>query len=210
MGDESLLAVDHHAHAAADLARQQRGDQLDIERLGAATEAAADMRLDHADARHVHVEDLRQHQMHVVGHLRAGMDGHAVAHGVVFGDRRVHLHLVLADLGAIVGPLAHEIGLAQSPASTLPSSNRTSRSILPGLRSCRRPRRAPALLGRVVGRQLAHLQLDQPQALTSPSHHRSRRPPRPARRDSAPCRAPTGARCARSAARRRSCRSRRR
>ena len=30
-------------------ARQQRGDQLDIEALGAAAEAAADERLDHAD-----------------------------------------------------------------------------------------------------------------------------------------------------------------
>ena len=42
MGDEGLLAVDHDAHGAAGLARQQRGDQLDVERLGAAAEAAAD------------------------------------------------------------------------------------------------------------------------------------------------------------------------
>ena len=114
MGDEGLLAVDHHAHGAAGLARQQRGDQLDVERLGAAAEAAADMRLDHADARHVHVEDLRQHQVHVVGHLRGGVHGHAVAHGVVVGDRGVHLHLVLADLGAVVGALAHQIGLGEA------------------------------------------------------------------------------------------------
>jgi hypothetical protein len=86
MGDEGLLAVDHHAHAAAGAAREQRGDQLDVERFGAAAEAAADMRLDHADLRHVHVEDLRQHQVDVIGHLRAGMHGHALAHGVVFGD----------------------------------------------------------------------------------------------------------------------------
>jgi len=51
MGDEGFLAVDHDAHAAADLARQQRGDQLDIERLGAAAETAADMGFHHADAR---------------------------------------------------------------------------------------------------------------------------------------------------------------
>ena len=30
--------------------------------------------------------------------------------GVVIGDRRVHLHLVLTDLGAIIGALAHQIG----------------------------------------------------------------------------------------------------
>src|SRR5262249_44934401 len=59
VGDEGLLAVDHHAHATLGLARQQRSDQLDVEAFGAAAEAAADMRLDHADARHVHVENLR-------------------------------------------------------------------------------------------------------------------------------------------------------
>ena len=79
MGDESLLAVDHQAHAAAGFAREQCGDQLDVERLGAAAEAAPHMRLDHTDAGHVHVEDLRQHQVHVIGNLRAGVDGHALA-----------------------------------------------------------------------------------------------------------------------------------
>jgi hypothetical protein len=70
MGDERLLAVDHRAHATARLARKQRRDQLDIERLGTAAEAAADIRLDHADPRHVHAENLRQHEVHVIGHLR--------------------------------------------------------------------------------------------------------------------------------------------
>ena len=116
MGDEGFLAVGDDAHFAARLARQQRGDDLEIQRLGAAAEAAADMRLDHADARHLHAEDLRQHQVHVVGHLRRGMHGHAVAQRVVFGDRRVQLHLLLADLGAVIGALAHQIGLARSPA----------------------------------------------------------------------------------------------
>ncbi len=109
MGDERVLAVDHHAHRAADLARQQRRDQLDVERLGAAAEAAADERLHHADARHVQPEDLGEHQVHVVGHLRGSVHGEAVAYRVVVGDRRVHLHLVLAHLGAIVGGLAHQV-----------------------------------------------------------------------------------------------------
>src|SRR5262249_11484936 len=39
-----------------------------------------------ANARHVHVEDLRQHQMDVIGDLSAGVDGHAFALGVVLGD----------------------------------------------------------------------------------------------------------------------------
>jgi hypothetical protein len=66
--------------------------------------------LDHADARHVHAEYLRQHQVHVVRHLGRGVHGDAVAHHVVVGDRGVHLHLVLAHLGAIVGAFANQVG----------------------------------------------------------------------------------------------------
>src|ERR1700747_2690145 len=63
MGDERFLAVDHRAHAAMRLAGEQRRDQLDIERFGSAAEAAADIRLDHEDLRHVHAHDLRTHKM---------------------------------------------------------------------------------------------------------------------------------------------------
>ena len=115
-------------------ARQQRRDQLDVEALGAAAEAAADERLDDADPRHVHVEDLGQHQVHVVGHLGGGMHGHAVAHRVVVGDRGVHLHLVLAHLGAIVGGLAHEIGRGKARRHVAQLEG-TSRSRLPGFLS---------------------------------------------------------------------------
>src|SRR6185295_9135214 len=54
MGDEGLFAIDHEPHAALGLAGEQRRDQLDIERLGAAAEAAADVRFHHTDLRHVH------------------------------------------------------------------------------------------------------------------------------------------------------------
>ena len=161
MGDEGLLAVDHHAHAAAGLAREQRRDQLDVEAFGAAAEAAADMRLDHADARHVHVECLRQHQVDVIGNLGAGMHRHAVAHGVVFGDRGVHLHLVLADLGAIVGALAHEVGVAQALLHAAELEQHVALDIA-GLvrmdiaRAVRHRR-----FGGVVGGQFTHLELDQ-------------------------------------------------
>ena len=163
VGDEGLLAVDHDAHAAADLARQQRRDQLDVERLGAAAEAAADMRLDHADARHVHVEDLRQHQVHVVRHLGRGVHGDAVAHRVVVGDRGVHLHLVLAHLGAVVGAFAHQVGRGKSRRDVAELEQHVALEILrlsvvngDGVRRHRFARR-------VIGRQLAHLQLDAPQ-----------------------------------------------
>ena len=42
------------------------------------------------------------------------MHGHAVALGVVVGDRGVHLHLVLTHFGAIVGAFAHKIGRGKS------------------------------------------------------------------------------------------------
>ena len=162
MGDEGLLAVDHDAHAAADLARQQRGDQLDIERLGAAAKTAADMGFHHANARHVHGEDLRQHQVHVVRHLRRGMHGDAVAHHVVIGDRGVHLHLVLAYLGAVVGAFADQVRRRKGRCDVAELEQHVALEIL----------RFAVVNGdgvgrhrfgsRVIGRQLAHLQLDAP------------------------------------------------
>ena len=163
MGDEGLLAVDHHAHAAAGLARQQRGDQLDIERLGAAAEAAADMRLDHADARHVHAEDLRQHQVHVIGHLRRGVHGDAVAHRVVVGERGVHLHLVLAHLGAIVGAFAHEIGCGKRRLDVAKLEINVALDVVRAMGVYGDGVRRHRLASGVVGGQLAHFQLDAPQ-----------------------------------------------
>ena len=163
MGDEGFLAVDHDAHAAADLAGEQRGDQLDIERLGAAAKTAADMGLDHADARHVHGEDLRQHQVHVVRHLGRGVHGNAITHHVVVGDRGVHLHLVLAHLGAIVGAFADQVGRRKGRRDIAELEQNVALEILrfsvvnsDGVRRHRFGRR-------VIGRQFAHLQLDTPQ-----------------------------------------------
>ena len=161
MGDEGLLAVDHHAHAAAGAAREQRGDQLDVERFRAATEAAADVRLDHADARHVHVEDLRQHQMHVIGHLRAGVDGHALALGVVARERGVHLHLVLADLGAIVGTLAHEVGALEALLHAAELEQHVALDVVRPLRVVVAGALRHRRLRGVVRGQFAHLELDE-------------------------------------------------
>jgi hypothetical protein len=38
------------------------------------------------------------------------MHGHAIAHRIVIGDRCMHLHLILADLGAVVDAFANQIG----------------------------------------------------------------------------------------------------
>ena len=165
MGDEGFLAVDHDAHAAAGLARQERRDQFDIERLGAAAEAAADMRLDHADARHVHIEDLRQHQMHVIRHLGGSMHGDAFAHRVVVGDRGVHFHLILADFGAVIGAFAHEIGRRQGRSNVAQLEQHftldIARAIIVNGDRVRRQR----CRGGMIGGQFAHLQLDPPQRL---------------------------------------------
>ena len=161
MGDEGLLAVDHEPHAALGLARQQRRDQLDVERLGAAAEAAADMRLDHADPRHVHGEDLRQHQVDVVGDLRGGMHRHAVALGVVARDRGVHLHLVLADLGAIVGRLAHEIGVGEGLLDIAELEEHVAFEIAGLLGVQQHGVGRERVGGGEIGRQLLHLHLDE-------------------------------------------------
>ena len=161
MGDEGLLAVDHQPHAALGLAREQRRDQLDIERLGAAAEAAADMRLHHADLRHVHGEDLRQHQVDVVGHLRGGMHRHAVALGVVARDRGVHLHLVLADLGAIVGRLAHQIGVGERLLDIAELEEHVAFEIAGLLGVQRHGARRERVGRREIGRQLLHFHPDE-------------------------------------------------
>ena len=161
MGDERLLAVDHHAHASAGALREQSGDQLDVERLGAAAEPAADMRLDHTDARHVHVEDLRQHEVHVVRHLGAGMHGHAVALAVVVGDCGVHFHLVLAHLGAVVARLAHEIGLAKALLDAAELEHDVAFHIARTVRMNVARALRQRCLRRVVCGQLAHLEPDQ-------------------------------------------------
>ncbi len=119
------------------------------------------MRLDHADARHVHVEDLRQHQVHVVRHLGRGVHRHAVALGVVVGDRGVHLHLVLADLGAVVGAVAHEVGLREAVRDAAELEQHVALDVA-GLLGVQLHGVGRERIARgVVGRQLAHLQPDQ-------------------------------------------------
>ena len=88
------------------------------------------------------------------------MHGHAVALGIVIGDRGVHLHLVLADLGAIVGALAHQIGVGEGRIDIAKLEKNIALDIvrpvlmqIDGIGRHRRPRG-------VIGRQLADFQLD--------------------------------------------------
>ena len=160
MGDEGLLAVDHKPHAAAGLARQQRGDQFHIQSFGAAAEAAADMRLDHPDSRHVHAENLRQHQVHVIGHLGRSMHGHAITHCVVVGDRRVHLHLVLADLGAIVDAFADKVGCIERSVDIAELEQHVALEIMRALLMQRDRIGRHGLARRVIGGKFAYGKFD--------------------------------------------------
>ncbi len=161
MGDEGLLARGHQPHTAACTPREQCGNELHVERLGTAAEAAAHVRLDHADARHVHVENLRQHEVHVIGNLSAGVHGHAIALGVVVGGRRVHFHLVLTHLGAAIGRFADKIGVAKTLLHAAQLEQHIALDVagpvrvdVDGLLRQRRRRR-------VVGRQFPHSKLDE-------------------------------------------------
>ena len=110
VGDEGLLAARHEAHRATRPAGEEGADELDVEGLGTAPEAAADVGLDHPDPRLLHPQAAREHEVHVVGDLGARVHGEASPLRVVVREGGVHLHLGLADLRAAVGLLAHEVG----------------------------------------------------------------------------------------------------
>ena len=90
------------------------------------------------------------------------MHGHAVAQRVVFGDGRVHLHLILADFGAIVGAFAHQIGLGKALLGRAQLEQHValdiSRLLFVQLHSARCQR----VLRRVVSRKLAYGKLNAP------------------------------------------------
>ncbi len=113
VGDEGFFPVDQQAHPAAAFARQEGGNHLHIQRLGAASETACHMGLDHADFALVHLQHLGQHQVDVVGHLGRAPAGQPVAQGIVFHHRAVHLHLRLAGFGRVEAFLDHRIGVLE-------------------------------------------------------------------------------------------------
>ena len=88
------------------------------------------------------------------------MHGDALALGIVIGDGRVHLHLVLTDFRAIVGALAHQIGVGESRIDVAKLEINIALDIvrpvlmqIDGIGRHRRPRG-------VIRRQLADFQLD--------------------------------------------------
>jgi len=88
------------------------------------------------------------------------MHGHAVAQRVVFGDGRVHLHLVLANFGAVVAAFAHQVGLREALLGAAQLEQHVALDIAGLLLvQCDRAGRLRGLR-RVVGRQFAYLELD--------------------------------------------------
>ena len=108
--EERVLARAVHRHRAARRARQRGGDHLEVQRLDAVAEAAADAGLDDADARAVQPQHLRQRQVQVVRHLRHRMDGQPLALGVPRRDRGVQLDLAVRDLGIRGAAFEHQVG----------------------------------------------------------------------------------------------------
>ena len=91
-------------------AGEQSGDDLEIQHFDARAEAAADERLDHADARGVHFQASRQHQMQVVADLGHRLRREPAGARIVVHQAGVRLDLRMIDLGAADRLLAHQIG----------------------------------------------------------------------------------------------------
>ena len=113
MREERLLARELEPHRSARRAREEPGDDLEVERLGAVAEAAADERLDDADRRLVELQAAGERQVHVVGHLRDRVEREPAALGVPVGHRRVRLHHRVVDLRVVERVLAHEVRLRE-------------------------------------------------------------------------------------------------
>ncbi len=114
VGEEALLAREFQPHGAAGGARQQRRDDLEIERLGAVAEAATDEGLDHADRRLVEFETAGERQVDVERHLRHRVQRQPAALGVPLGQRGVRFHHRVRHFGVVERLLPDQIGSGEA------------------------------------------------------------------------------------------------
>ena len=114
MGEKHLFARQLQLYGAARGARQGRRDHLEVERLDAVAEAAADERLDDAHLRAVDAERLRQHQVKVVRNLADGVHGQAFALGLPVRQGGVEFDLAVRDLGAFIAAFEHQVGAGEA------------------------------------------------------------------------------------------------
>ncbi len=161
VGEEGLLARLQQPHRSARAVRQQRGDDLEVQALGARAEAATEEGLDHPHLRFLDLQAGSHLQVHVVRHLRGGVQRHAVALHVVFGERGVRLHVRVVHLGEGEALLAHQIGLREAGGAVAELGVHLAQHVV-GLVVVDRHRAGLARrLGGEIGRQ--HLVLDRDQ-----------------------------------------------
>ena len=114
MRQESFFARQLHEDLAARRAREQGGDDLEIEDFDARAETTADKRLDDADLRLVQFEAARQREVQIVDDLRDVLHRQAAAHGIEFRQAGVRFDLRVVDLRACHAMFADEIGRRKS------------------------------------------------------------------------------------------------
>ncbi len=134
--EKTFFTREFQLHRAAGGARQRRGDHLEVERLDAVPEAAADKRFDDADLGAVDSQALGDRQVQVVRHLRHRVNRQALRLGLETRHRRVQFDLPMRDLGVVEASARASGRQRQSRLSTSPKVCSTSRSILPRLLSC--------------------------------------------------------------------------
>ena len=161
MGDEGFLARQLHHHLAGGGTGEQRGNDLEIQRLDASPEPAADERLDHADARGIHFEASGQHEVQVVADLRHGLHRETAGQRIEFGKTGVRLDLRVVDLGATELFLAHQIGCGKTFVDIaelmMDFAFDVAGLVVVQKHGVRRARG----IGRVIGGKLLHFQFDQ-------------------------------------------------
>ena len=105
----------------------------------------------------------RDHQVQIVADLRHRLHGEAAGCRIEFSQTRVRLDLRVVDLGAIEPFLAHQIGVGEALADVaelmMDVAFEIARLVVVQQHGVRRAR----CFGRIIGRQLLHLEIDQRQ-----------------------------------------------
>ena len=132
-----------------------------FKRLDARPETAADERLDHADARGIHLQALREHEVQVIADLRHGLHRETAGRRIVFGKAGVRLDLRVVDLGAAELLLAHQIGGGKTLRDIAERMMDVAFEIAGFVVVQQHGTRRARVLGRIIGGQFLHFEFDQ-------------------------------------------------
>ena len=130
-------------------------------RFDARPETAADERLDHADARGIHLQALREHEMQVIADLRHGLHREAARQRIELGKAGVRLDLRVVDLGATELLLAHQIGRGKTLRDVAELMMDVAFEVAGFVVVQKHGIRRARSLGRIIGGELRHFQFDQ-------------------------------------------------